>query len=413
MKKQIFYVLMLLCAIIMGSCSSKDSMDSETHKMLEETYGKRVVVEVNKAGTLSDELKDWNKGAIAYMKIVGPIDGNDIYYLDTVNYNLQTMALDLLDAHIAACEGEHATKENTITRNLFGGMSAHLYQLFLPLDLTTIEDEAFISQWNMQYVRIPSTVTTIGASAFSGNSNLQSIELPEGLTSLGESAFHGCEQLKSIRLPRSITSLGGHLGDFEDIYMSWTPEEFAQFGEQDFSYVEFSDSERGRFTFTFKKPTLHVPAEMVDGYKEIMKGYKVVSDSEEENETETEAATLNNELLGKWCNNNDPVINMVVSDKNGDYDGNKGYGYIEASNEYFEMDYKLVFTSLTPDGDNIKVHYNKMEMQFTGDPDDYDSEGTYEEVKAGEGDLTLSPAGSNKLKISSKEKRINNATLYK
>lgn len=411
MKKQILSVLLILCALVLGSCSSKDSMDSETHKMLEEAYGKRVVVKVIEPGTLSEKLEDWNKGAIPYMKIVGPIDGNDIYYLDTVSYKLQIMALDLLDAHIAVCEGEHATKKNTINENLFGGMCVNLSQLFLPLDLTTIEERGLASLWNMRYVRIPASVTNIGPSAFSGDSNLESIELPEGLTTLGESAFYGCERLKSIRLPRTITSLGGQLGNFEDIYLPWSPEEFANLGEQDFTYIEFAETGH---SFSFKRSTLHVPAEWVESYKEVMKYYKVIADDEnEETESETKSGTLNTNLLGKWCNNNDPVINLFLSDKSGDYDGHKGYGYIEASNEYFEMDFTLVFTSVTPDGDNVKVHYNKMEMQFTGDPDDYDSEGTYQEVKAGEGELTLTPAGNNKMKISSKENRINNATLYK
>lgn len=130
-------------------------------------------------------------------------------------------------------------------------------------------------------------------------------------------------------------------------------------------------------------------------------------------EAEATEATLNTNLLGKWSNNNDPIIDLFISDKYGKYEDRKGYGYIVASNEYFEMDYTLVFTSITPEGDNIKVHFNKLEMQYTGDPDDPDGEGTYEEVKAGEGDLTLIPAGDKKLKIDSKESRIKNAILYK
>ena len=412
--KKIKYVFMLLCALLVVSCGSKDSMDPETAKMLEELYGKRQVIKVDKPGTIAEAMKG-KHGGIENMKIVGTIDGNDIMYLDTTNYMWQVYALDLLDAHIAACEGERATKENTITENLFGGMSTTLTYLYLPLDLTTIEPSAFVSQWSLKEVRIPATVTSIGESAFSSNGRLQSIELPEGLTELGESAFYGCENLKSLRLPRSITSLGTHLGSFEDLYLSWSPEEFAKFGEQDFSYVEFAESGH---TFSFKKPTLHVPAEWVEEYKELMKHYTIVADDAEqapeaEEVKEEKPESLNTDLLGKWSNNNDPVIDLVVSDKIKDYDGKKGYGYIDASNEYFEMDFKLVFTSVTPDGDNIKVHYQKFEMQFTGDPDDFDSEGTYEEVKVGEGDLTLIPAGPGKLKIDSKESRIKNATLFK
>ena len=133
-----------------------------------------------------------------------------------------------------------------------------------------------------------------------------------------------------------------------------------------------------------------------------------------EDAAEAAPAVLNADLLGKWSNNNDPVIDMVVADKMGNYDDNKGFGYITAANEYFEYDFLLVFTSVTPDGDNIKVHYKKLESYFTGDPDSYDDEGGEWVTKTvGEGDLTLIPQGAGKVKIDSQEKRINKTVLSK
>ena len=131
-------------------------------------------------------------------------------------------------------------------------------------------------------------------------------------------------------------------------------------------------------------------------------------------EAETKAAVLNTSLLGKYSNYNDPSINLTVSDKYGNYEDHKGYGIITTYNEYFEPELVLVVTSLTPDGDNIKVHYNKMEMEFEGgDPDDLGGEGQWVEKKTGSGDLTLSPAGAGKVKVSSKERRLNGVTLRK
>ena len=129
-----------------------------------------------------------------------------------------------------------------------------------------------------------------------------------------------------------------------------------------------------------------------------------------------EETTLNASLLGKYSNHNDPLIDLEVSDKYGTYGERKGYGYVSASNEYFETDFILVFTSITPDGNNIKVHYNKLEMSFEGgDPDDLGAEdaGEWVEQKVGEGDLTLIPAGAGKVKIDSKEGRIKNKVLSK
>lgn len=122
---------------------------------------------------------------------------------------------------------------------------------------------------------------------------------------------------------------------------------------------------------------------------------------------------LNADMFGKWNNRKDPNISMTLSDKYGTYDGNKGYGYLSASNEYFENEYNLVFTSITPDGDKIHVKYNKMESYYNGDPDDPDGEMELVTRKAGSGELTLVPAGVGKLKIESSEKLIRNATLYK
>ena len=123
--------------------------------------------------------------------------------------------------------------------------------------------------------------------------------------------------------------------------------------------------------------------------------------------------TLNKALLGKWSNNADPLIYLELSDKKGTYCEQKGcYGYLTASNEYYETDYTLVFTSLTPDGDNIKVHYSEMVTSFTGDPDDPDGECEMVTEKVGEGDLTLIPQGG-KVKIDSKKTRIKKKVIGK
>ena len=142
-----------------------------------------------------------------------------------------------------------------------------------------------------------------------------------------------------------------------------------------------------------------------------------VSDETATEEVTGEEATLNTALFGKFSNNNDPVIDLELSQTVKKFDVGRGYGYIQASNEYFEYDFTLVFTSITPDGDNIRVHYDKMESYFEGgDPDDFDvegAEGEWKEVKAGEGDLVLIPVAGGKVKIDSKEARIKNKVLSK
>ena len=126
------------------------------------------------------------------------------------------------------------------------------------------------------------------------------------------------------------------------------------------------------------------------------------------------ADVLNQALLGKWDNYNDPNISMTLSDKMKIYDGHRGYGNLSASNEYFEIDLKLVFTSIEPDGTGIKVGYDKYEAYFDGgDPDDLGAEdGGWVETKVGKGTLTIVPQG-NQIKLVSKEPRLNGKLLRK
>lgn len=121
---------------------------------------------------------------------------------------------------------------------------------------------------------------------------------------------------------------------------------------------------------------------------------------------------LNADLLGQWDNNNDPNISMMVSDKYGKFNDWKCYGYLQAANEYFEYDYLLIFTNLIPDGDRIRVCYDKMEQQYDGDPDDPDGEGQWVTKKVGSGEFILVSTGDKKLKIEGGDKRIEDVTLY-
>lgn len=127
---------------------------------------------------------------------------------------------------------------------------------------------------------------------------------------------------------------------------------------------------------------------------------------------EAEAPKLNAALFGNWyADSGDMNISMTLAEKKDTYCGTKGYGMLSVSIQ-FEPAFTYVFTSLTPDGDNIKVHYNIMSEYFTGDPDDYDSEGEWVSEKTGEGDLTLMPQGK-KVKIDSKDRNIKNKVLGK
>ena len=130
--------------------------------------------------------------------------------------------------------------------------------------------------------------------------------------------------------------------------------------------------------------------------------------------TEAEAGVLNEALMGGWSNNDDPNVYLSLSAEKKNREGHRGYGLLTASNEYYEIEFKLVITSIEPEGNAIHARYDKYEMAFEGDPDDLGGEGgEMVEEKVGTGSLLLVPVSANKLKIGSKEGRLRNVTLYK
>lgn len=439
MKKILLQVVVGALVLAICSCNStpKSSMDEATEQALVKVYGEPFVVNLSEPGTLSKALDGEDFRKIIFLRVFGPMNGDDIAFLNESDLQYNVKVLDLLDAHLVAggkvyCDIFSDMDCQMKEDNVVGSHSFYhlmvLEQLFLPQDVTAINESGINSLSQLRYVRLPKPLKVIGSGAFSSCSELSEIELPEGLTEMGESAFYGCKKLKSLRIPKSVTTIGGgEFGEFEHLYISWTPEEFAKIKEQeDFNYIKFDENApKGVTRFSMLKPALHVPASMVEAYKEQFRTYRIEADTEAATEKgavvekaakeESKPATLNTSLLGMWSNNTDPNILMVVSDKFGDHDGRKGYGYVAAANEYYEYDFILVITSVTPDGDNIKVHYDKMESYCEGDPDDYDSEdaGEWVEKKVGEGDLTLIPQAGGKVKIDSKEKRIKNKVLSK
>ena len=55
-----------------------------------------------------------------------------------------------------------------------------------------IEDNAFLSSYDVTSVIIPNSVTNIGKGAFGGCGNLTSVNIPNSVTSIGGSTFSNC-----------------------------------------------------------------------------------------------------------------------------------------------------------------------------------------------------------------------------
>lgn len=396
-----------------GTEEKKASMDAATEKDLIAQYGNPVLITVKEPGTLQQmfEESETNWGETRFLRLAGDLNGTDIAALNSQLESSCINALDMLDVNIVEGGDPYYdfgteplyTKNNVIGKEFI--TKGYVQQLFLPLSAKEIQENALYYCEHLTYVKLPDGLEKIGHNPF-----------PQGV--------------KTINIPRSVKYLDEDgIGEFEEIYMEWTAEELANFQDYSVQWL-LHESEGHRSTFTFKRPTLHVPAGTEAAYEATFKGFgKIVATGNEETKKEENAeaeanaeakeeGVLNKSLMGLWVNNDEASVMLELSDTYKTFDAGKGYGYVLAANEYYEYDFKLVFTSISPDGDNIKVKYDEIESYFEGEGDgyhdNYDDEvdGEWKEKKIGSGELTLQPQGS-KMKIISSKKRISNKVLQK
>ena len=83
-------------------------------------------------------------------------------------------------------------------------------KLVVPDGVTSINDNAFYSYYNLTSVTIPSSVSYIGKYSFRYCYQITSLNLSEGLKTIGESAFESCSGLTSVIIPSSVTSIGNY-----------------------------------------------------------------------------------------------------------------------------------------------------------------------------------------------------------
>ncbi len=85
--------------------------------------------------------------------------------------------------------------------------------VIIPNSVTNIGKGAFYNCGNLTSVNIPNSVTSIGGSTFSNCWSLTSISIPNSVTGIGESAFYGCSSLTSVIIPNSVTNIGNYAFD--------------------------------------------------------------------------------------------------------------------------------------------------------------------------------------------------------
>lgn len=179
------------------------------------------VVTIAAAGTMKELLGD-NYLDITSLKVVGPINGDDVYYLRKMlgGYEFdgtwgKLISIDLSEATIV--EGgkkyfpyEHHylcyTSNNKIGPYMFYGCY-NLQNITLPDNITSIDDWAFRNCSALTEITIPDGVTSIGDCAFENCSALTEITIPDSVTSIGVCVFGNCSALTEITIPNSVTSI--------------------------------------------------------------------------------------------------------------------------------------------------------------------------------------------------------------
>ena len=204
------------------------------------------VVSLAEAGTMKKLLgKDYLN--ITSLKVVGPINGDDIYYLRKMlgasSFSQadrgKLTTLDLSKATIVeggewyyeySSSGHCYTSDNVIGNCMFDGCTnlknivlpdgvtsigewafsgcSSLTSIDIPAGVTSIAEGAFLACYSLTSIDIPAGVTSIGSYAFSYCYYLVSIDIPAGVTSIGYAAFYDCSSLSSIDIPDGVTSIG-------------------------------------------------------------------------------------------------------------------------------------------------------------------------------------------------------------
>lgn len=195
-----------------------------------------ITVVVDQAGTLSTKISSTDKENISRLKVIGPININDIQFLREMagcwfeerdkssNGHMRHLDLDAarlvgsdksINIYIQGWWNDQANRlVNTAKIEPNGNEFSHLFSqlihlssVVMPSYLTTTGRGTFIGS-PISSVSMSENVTTIGESCFSECEDLTSINLPASVKNIDAYAFNGCRRLTNIGLPAGLTTMG-------------------------------------------------------------------------------------------------------------------------------------------------------------------------------------------------------------
>ena len=181
--------------------TNQDSQLSETITITQQ--GNISVVALKEAGTMKKLLGD-DYLSITSLKVVGPINGDDVYYLRKMlgGYNFseadwgKLATLDLSEATIVE-GGEWYLSGRVVERTEYYLEYSNVTEY---TSNNEIGDYMFYGCTNLQNMILPRNVTSIDCSAFYDCAALTTIEIGNGVTSIGYDAFYGCSALANVHI---------------------------------------------------------------------------------------------------------------------------------------------------------------------------------------------------------------------
>lgn len=194
----------------------------------------QTVVTLDKAGELSQKIKQAEKFTITSLIVSGSINSDDVRFLremagrdmDGNETDGKLSSLDLSDAKIVMGGGNYYKvkrglstkyyniKENDIVDSHMFYNCRSLTSLKLPKTVKKIEQNAFYNCQSLKECTLPESLSEINDKAFA-KTKLSEVTFPASLTSIKYEAFSECNNLKTLRFTSpSVPTFGQDV--FED-----------------------------------------------------------------------------------------------------------------------------------------------------------------------------------------------------
>lgn len=204
------------CTLIVPEGSAKAYKEAAVWNKfcpITERMSSGITVVVDQAGTLSTKISSKDKENISRLKVIGPINIDDIQFLremagcwfeerDKRSYG----SLSHLDLDAARLVGS----DKSINIYIQGWWNDPTNRLVNTAKIEPNGNEfshLFSQVTRLSSVVMPSYLTTTGRGTFIG-SPIRSVSMSENVTTIGDSCFSECEDLTSINLPASVKSIG-------------------------------------------------------------------------------------------------------------------------------------------------------------------------------------------------------------